>query len=140
MTDALPLLEYTNNGPVTIGTIINTQVLDGTNVDAFGRETLAYAQAHAGLNILVNFENIRYISSAALTELLRLYHFLGSSNGSVRLCNVNRDIHNVFRITNLEKLFVIYSDESTNTAAERFVQTLESREKDTIPANPDASD
>ncbi len=124
MTDALPLLEFTQTGPVTIGTIVNTSVLDGSNVDAFGRESLAYAETHAGMHILIDFENIRYISSAALTELLRLHHYLLQSSGSVHLCNLNSDIRNVFRITSLDKLFVIHTADSTDAAAQRFVQML----------------
>jgi anti-sigma B factor antagonist len=140
MADALPLLEYTEIGSITIGTIVNTAVLDGSNVDAFGQEAIAYAEPRTGLHILIDFENVRYISSAALTELLRLYHLLLKTDGSVRLCNVNHDIHNVFRITNLEKLFVIYTDESTDLAAQNFRQMLADESDTDTPAVPDASD
>ena len=125
MSDASLTVEFDTNAAITVGTIMNTEMLDGTNVAAFGEQSLDYVQEHPGLNLLINFENIRYMSSAGLTELLRIREALMPNNGAVQLWGVNKDIANVFRITNLDKIFKIHNDESLDQACTCFSQSVQ---------------
>lgn len=125
MSDASLKVEFNTSDSITIGTILNTEMLDGTNVATFGAQSLDYVQEHPGLNLLINFENIRYMSSAGLTELLRIREALKPQNGDVQLWGVNKDIANVFRITNLDKIFKIHHDESLDQARSCFSQSVQ---------------
>lgn len=60
------------------------------------------------------------MSSAGLTELLRINEVLKPRNRVVHLCGLNKDIYNVFRITNLDSIFVIHESDSTEDAAAEF--------------------
>lgn len=122
--ETAPMLQFEKRGRVTVGSVVSTNMLDGANVTEFGNEALKYVERHPGVNLLLDFSNVTYMSSAALTELLRLNQALGEQGGSVRLCNLTPAIRNVFQITNLEKLFYIHDGEDLEAAHKRFERAL----------------
>ena len=124
MDTATGLISFESKGHVTLGTIVGTQVLDGMHTDDFGREACGYVKGKRGLQLLLDFRNITYLSSAALTELLRIREALRQEGGKLRLCCLSCEIQRVFRITNLEKLFHIHGDEDTAEALARFQRAL----------------
>ncbi len=126
------LVRFQPSDQVTVGTIEGTTVLDGMNVTGFGDRVIEYVKDKSGLHLLLDFDNITYMSSAGLTELLRINHALGASNGSIRLCNLSCDIRKVFQITNLDRLFAIHEDENVEAAVRRYERSL------TIAADEDA--
>lgn len=131
MSDDKPTVEFTESGSITVGTVSGATSLDGMNVEDFGNQVMDFLRGKSDLQLLLNFEHIAYMSSAGLTELLRINEALLDSGGSVRLCNLNCDIHKVFRITNLEKLFSVHEDENVDMAVQRFERLLSiAREED----------
>ena len=125
MNTANAIISFELQGPITLGTITGTNTLDGLHVDEFGREACAYVTGKPGLNLLLDFRNVTYLSSAALTELLRIRETLKREGGSFRLCCLSCEIQRVFRITNLEKLFHIHGDEDTAEAVARYQRALD---------------
>ena len=109
-------LDFEQTGAVTVATIVNAKTLDATNVISFGQIAIEHVQAHEGIHILINFEHIQYMSSAGLTELLRINDALSSKENTVHLWGLNKDIHNVFRITNLDTIFVIHETDTLDAA------------------------
>jgi anti-anti-sigma factor len=118
-----PLVSFQQQGEITEGIILSPSVLDSLNVSQFGNEVIAYVQGHPRVNLLLNFERVNYLSSAVLTELLRINEAVQEGDGHLRLCALNKDIHKVFEITNLDKIFVIYG--APDEAQERFVRSLQ---------------
>jgi len=117
-----PLVSFTERGVITVGTIQAGSVLDAVNVTQFGKEVLDYVSGHPGLNLLLNFHAVEYLSSAVLTELLRVNQACKDGDGGLRLCSLNEDIRKVFEITNLDKMFVIYG--AVDEAAMRYARSL----------------
>ncbi|MCP4642884.1 MAG: STAS domain-containing protein [bacterium] len=118
-----PLVSFEERGAITVGCIEAGSVLDAMNVTQIGAEILAYVRAHAGLNLLLNFERVTYLSSAVLTELLKVDQECKAVSGTLRLCSLNKDIRKVFQITNLDKHFVIY--DSVDTGIKRHLRSLD---------------
>jgi len=118
------LVRFQPSDQVTVGTIEGATVLDGMNVTGFGDRVIEYVKDKSGLHLLLDFDNITYMSSAGLTELLRINHALGASKGSIRLCNLSCDIRKVFQITNLDRLFAIHEDENVEAAVQRYERSL----------------
>ena len=125
MSDTSLTVEFDSSDSITVGTITNTTMLDGTNVATFSEQALSYVTENPGLNLLINFENIQYMSSAGLTELLRINEALKPQKTSVHLWGLNSDIQNVFRITNLDQLFVIHCDDSLDQACTCYRDTVQ---------------
>ena len=61
-------------------------------------------------NIVVNFLEVSYISSAGLRILIYASKVIGKKSGSFSLCSVNSDIEKIFQISGLSALFNIHKD------------------------------
>lgn len=118
------IVEFSDQGRVNVGTVRTSSVLSTINVVEFGNEVIAYIEARPGINLLLNFENVDYLSSAVLTELLRINKAIEAAKGQLRLCGVSKVIMEVFQITNLDKMFTIYHDDLSG-GLRRFERALD---------------
>lgn len=133
-----PLLDFRSDGPISIGTIRTSSVLSAVNVAEFGNEVLGYIKEHPKLNLLLNFENVDYLSSAVLTELLRINKAIQETEGKLHLCAVSGTIREIFEITNLDRIFVINSD-GVEAGVRRFKRSLEIAEREAAWQEPERS-
>jgi len=131
------LLTFEEKGRIWVGTIRANSVLSAANVSEFGAEVLAFVAKHPGVNLILNFENVDYLSSAVLTELLRINKAIEDGAGHLRLCAISPVIHEVFEITNLDKIFIIHSDDVATDLA-RFERSLDIEAEDKAWGSPDS--
>lgn len=76
--------------------------LDTTTAPQFEQEL----KKHLSLsNLQVDFKNLEYISSAGLRVLLAVYKQVTKQGGSMKLCNLNDQVMEVFEITGFKKIF-----------------------------------
>ena len=68
-------------------------------------------------NLLLNFTNVEFLSSAALGKLITLDKKVKANGGRLKLSNIRPEIYEVFAITKLNKLFDIKDDEADAIAA-----------------------
>ncbi len=122
------LIVFEEHGPVVVGKVQTASVLDARNVSNLGRELLSFAERVPAAQILLDFSQVTYLSSAVLNELLKVHRKLLETNGSLRLASLNQDIRKVFEITNLDKVFVIY--ESCSDGIRKFQRSLEIEAQD----------
>ena len=59
-------------------------------------------------NILIDFSDLEYISSAGLRVLLITGKRLGSSGGNLRLCNLNETVREVFEMSGFSTIFSVF--------------------------------
>ncbi len=57
--------------------------------------------------LLLNFVNVRFMTSAMLGLLVRVHKKVSERGGELKLCNVTPGIRKVFEITKLTKVFDI---------------------------------
>jgi anti-sigma B factor antagonist len=62
-------------------------------------------------NIVVNFKNLSYISSAGLGVFMAYIEEVRKNNGDIKLANMSPKIFNVFDILGFPLLYEIYKDE-----------------------------
>ncbi len=129
------IVDFEVQGKIVVGTIRTTSVLSAINVAEFGNEVVAKIEGNTGVNLLLNFENVDYLSSAVLTELLRINKAILEAHGQLRLCGVSKVILEIFQITNLDKMFAIYHDDVTG-GVRRFVRSLEVAAEDAAWKDP----
>ena len=124
-----PLLTFKQHDRITVGTILTSSVLSPTNVIEFGNTVINHVNENPGINLLLNFEHVDYLSSAVLTELLRIHKAIEESKGKIRLTAVSRTILEVFEITNLNKMFTIHTD-GLDADLKRFNRALDVQEQE----------
>ncbi|MBI5095619.1 MAG: STAS domain-containing protein [Candidatus Hydrogenedentes bacterium] len=123
-----PPINFVQEGSITVGTIATTSVLDALNVSAFGQCALEYVRDKPGLNLLLNFEHVTYLSSAVLSELIRINDAVTKGGGAVRLCALEENLQEVFKITNLDQVFVIYGP--AKDAVKRYERSIKLNEQE----------
>ncbi len=126
MTDQPVYVRYRRDAPLVIGDVAPEGMADLKRMSAFGDSVVAAVSKHAGVALLLNFERITYLSSAALTELIRIRETVRGNGGALRLCGLSPDIYKIFEITKLDGDFSVRANESPAEAAARFKQDLAS--------------
>ncbi len=109
MTDQGRLLVEPVN-EVTVITFRDKKILDEAVIQEVGDALFDLVNKQYKTKLLLNFENVEYLSSAALGKLITLNKRVKEENGELKLCNIINEIYEVFRITKLNRLFEIYDD------------------------------
>ncbi len=61
--------------------------------------------------LLLDFAEVRFLSSAALGVLITLKRKVDAAGGQLKLCRLSPDLLELFRLTRIEELFAIHGDE-----------------------------
>lgn len=98
-------------GDVTVARFVDRKILDETNIQIVGNQLFSLVDDDGRKKIILDFNNVEYLSSAALGKLITLDKKVKTNGGALRLCNVRPEIYEVFAITRLNKLFRMYDDQ-----------------------------
>ena len=58
--------------------------------------------------LIISFSNVVYLNSSGLREIIDLLRNANKSKKELRLCDMSKDIREMFSFTGLEKVFKIY--------------------------------
>jgi anti-sigma B factor antagonist len=101
-------VEYMDNA--TIIAFTDEKILEETDIRALQESVVSVIEQAEGLNLVLDFHSVKYLSSAVLGLLIRISKRIYERGGQLRLCNINPKIYEVFRITRLTQVFDIYDD------------------------------
>jgi len=104
-------LKIRERGDVTVVSFMDKKILDESNIEEIGREVLGLVASKPRIKMLLDFENVQYLSSAALGKLITLNKRVAEAAGQLVLCSIKPQIYEVFQITKLNKIFEIADDE-----------------------------
>src|SRR5579872_638375 len=76
------------------------------------RSTIKDLVAGGHKNILPNLQNVSYIDSAGLGELVGSYATVSNQHGQIKLLNVEGKVKDLLQVTKLYTVFVTFSDEA----------------------------
>ena len=110
-------LEISEVDDVTVVRFVDRKILDAANIQQLGDELFALVESEGRKNLLLNFANVEFLSSAALNKLIILDKKVKSSGGRLKFCGLRPEIYEVFVITRLTKLFEIKENEAEALAA-----------------------
>lgn len=104
-------LEVEQIGDVTVVQFVDRKILDEQNIQTIGEQLFGLVDEEGWKQILLNFANVEYLSSAALGKLITLNKKVQQAGGKLVLCGISPQIIEVFEITKLDKFFKIMKDE-----------------------------
>ena len=104
-------------GEVTVVSFENDKILDEMLIQQLGDELIELTQNDDVKKIVVNFDQVEFMSSAMIGKLVLLNKKCGAANKPLRFCSINSNLMEVFRLTNLDSVFPIDPDESAAMAA-----------------------
>ena len=94
-------------GEVTMVRFNDRKIIDAAAIQELGEELFALVEQSNLHNLILNFANVEFLSSAALNTLIMLEKKVKAHRGKLRLCNLRPEIYEVFAITRLNVLFDI---------------------------------
>jgi anti-sigma B factor antagonist len=104
-------LELDYFSDIAIVHFVDRKLLDEQNLQIIGEQLFSLIDEEGWRKILLNFDNIEYISKDLLGKLITLNKKLQQAGGKLVLCAMDPQIYEIFEITRLDKLFKIVKDE-----------------------------
>ena len=98
-------------GVVTIASFEENRILDELLIQNLGDELVGLTQDDKVKNLVLNFQKVEFMSSAMIGKLVLVNKKCGASNKPLRFCCINDNLMEVFKLTNLDRVFQIDGNE-----------------------------
>jgi anti-sigma B factor antagonist len=122
MAEIKPKISVDYAESATIVTFTDEKILEENDIKSLQESITSVIESAPGrINLILNFCNVRFLSSAVLGLLIRISKRIYENEGKLMLCNINPKIYEVFKITRLTKVFDIYKD--IESATENLSET-----------------
>jgi len=109
-----PKMQTTVQGDnVAVVTILESRILDESNIVDIGAELMDLVKKRYMVKMILDLGEVKYLSSAVLRQLIAVYKAIKAENGDLKLCRVNPEVREVFKITQLDKMMEITPDLDT---------------------------
>jgi len=105
-----PKLQAMTQGDIAIVTILESRILDETNIAELGRELTDLVTKQYMIKMVIDLGEVRYLSSAVLRQFIALYKLIKAEKGDLKLCRIDPAVREVFKITQLDKTIEITDD------------------------------
>lgn len=92
------------------------KILDDAVLDEIRAELAQLIGKASGPDVLLDFSNVEFMSSAMLGLLGQMHRKISTGHGRLKMCSIRPEIFQVFKLTNLDKLFSIHKDAPTALA------------------------
>ena len=86
------------------------QVKGGDAADL--RSTIKHLQEQGELDLLIDLRDVGFIDSSGVGMLIHCLQEVRSQGGDLRLLNLSEDIHDLFEMVAIDRLFTIYQSEA----------------------------
>jgi anti-sigma B factor antagonist len=106
----MSLSSYVKDGILTV-VFDDARILDETKLEELGRELIEVLNKTTEERVILDFRNVKFMSSSMLGKLVQTHKKAGEFKVKLKLCSIDSEIRQVFKITKLEKLFDIEADE-----------------------------
>ena len=110
MTAMNPRISVEYAEQATIVTLSDEKILEEKDIRGLQESVMSVIEQAERINLVMDFRNVRFLSSAVLGLLIRISKRVYERDGQLRLCNINPKVHEIFKITRLTKIFDIYKD------------------------------
>jgi len=94
---------------MTFVTFEDEKILEEQDIKALSESIMSVIEQAVRINLILDFDNVRFLSSAVLGLLIRVSKRIYEHDGQLGLCNINPKIYEIFKITRLTKTFDIYN-------------------------------
>lgn len=95
---------------VAVVTLLDASILDDSNIAELGQQLLNLVHKRYMIRMVLDFSQVKYLSSAVLRELVKVHKAIQAENGLLKICNLRPQLREVFKITQLDKVIEIKGD------------------------------
>lgn len=115
--EPMAVIKQELKGEVRLLAIDAVRLVDAETIDQCYREIAAVLDKSEESHVLLDFGRVGFMSSMALGMLIRVNKRCKEYKVSLKLCGIAPDIHQVFKITGMDKIFDIHADAASAIAA-----------------------
>jgi anti-sigma B factor antagonist len=105
-------LKLDETGDITIVRFCQRRYIDSAEIEELGLELYRVVEDGQCKKLVLDFSSVEMFSSAAFGKLISLNGKVRAHNGALRLCNIPKQLFDVFRICKLDRIFDVRQDES----------------------------
>lgn len=105
------------DGGVSVVRFVDKKIVDSGSIEQLGEELNALVTVEQRNMLLLNFDGVEFMSSAALNKLISLNTKVKAAAGRLKLCCLRAEIKEVFTITRLDRVFDLRKTEADAIAA-----------------------
>jgi len=106
-----------DDGGISIVRFVDKKIVDSGSIEQLGEEMNSLVTVDKRNLILLNFDGVEFMSSAALNKLISLNTKVKAAAGRLKLCGLRAEIKEVFTITRLDRVFDLRKTEADAVAA-----------------------
>ncbi len=106
-------VEITSQGTMATVAFKATSISDVEGISCASKQIKGFIEESHPDKIVFDFERVKFFSSQVLGLLLDIRAKLQTYNGEVVISAINPQLHRVFRITNLDKVFKFFPDKES---------------------------
>lgn len=114
---AKPCILVEDYAGVTVATLTNSAILDAAMIDEIARQLYALVDEQNKQKLVLDFSNVRFLSSQTLGVLLNLNKKMAAIKGELVLCALRKELMKVFEIAKLAKMFRFFENDAAALAS-----------------------
>ncbi len=107
MSNSTSVLSISDEAGVKKITFMQKSIIDEVVIHQIGKEIVAVIDGAAQPKVLISFNGVDHLSSAALGVLITCHNRVRVKNGQLYLSDISKPIFEIFKITKLNKMFQI---------------------------------
>lgn len=93
--------------------LLDARMLDETQLEQLSRDLIEELEKTTEERVILDFTRVQFMSSAMLGKLVQLQKKCKEFKVKMKLCSIAPEIREVFKITNLDKVFDIEKDQAS---------------------------
>jgi len=103
-------VEIMSEGSAALVAFKAASISSAEEIDAASRQIKEFIEENHPRRIVFDFERVKFFSSQVLGLLLEVRAKLQTYDGEIVISAINPQLHRVFKITNLDKIFRFFPD------------------------------
>jgi anti-anti-sigma factor len=104
---SMPLRSVSDKDVLTIF-LTEAKILDAPIIEQIHQEMVSILEGAKQRNVLLDFGEVKFMSSMALGMLIRVNKICKEHQINLKLCNIEPEITQIFKITGMNKVFKIF--------------------------------
>jgi len=97
---------------ISVVRFVSEKIVDELEIQELGDELTSLIEKDKRAALLLNFDGVRFLSSAALGKLIKLDQLVKQHESKLKFSNIRSDVYEVFKITKLDTVFDIRETEA----------------------------
>ncbi|MBN2591160.1 MAG: STAS domain-containing protein [Sedimentisphaerales bacterium] len=106
-------IEITTQSQASVVSFQSASISDTEEISTISKEIYDFIEKNKPSKLIFDFKQVKFFSSQVLGMLLNMRTKISAHNGEVIIIAINPQLHRVFKITNLDKIFRFFPDVKT---------------------------